>query len=290
MNLCITGSSGFIGTNFIKNGQEFNITEVNLLTHKVEDTDFSGFDCVLHLAALVHQMQGAHEADYMTVNRDLTVDVASKAKAQGVKHFVFMSSAKVFGESTTGRYAWDENSECNPTDPYGKSKLEAEKLLLGLEDEYFKVAVIRSPLVYGAGVKANMYNLVKLVNRFILLPLGGIHNCRSFVYAGNLVALLKHIINKQSSGIFIAGDRESLSTTRLIQIIAKASNRKIILITIPSLAMKLLHVLKPTIADRLFGSLELNNTTTNTKLNFYPPFTVEEGIGEMVSWYKNSCK
>lgn len=290
MNLIITGSSGFVGTNFIKTSLDLQIIEIDLLNQKVNEIVFTGNESILHLAALVHQMKGAPEDQYFKVNRDLAYEVAKKAKAQGVKQFVFMSTAKVFGESTTGKPAWDENSNCNPQDPYGKSKYEAEKLLLSLQEENFKVAIVRSPLVYGVGVKANMYNLVKLVHKFPVLPLGGIKNRRSMVYVGNLVALLKHIIQTQASGIFIAGDSDSLSTTGLVKLIAKASEKKIYLMKIPDFVLRMLNRIKPSIVDRLFGSLELDNSSTNTKLGFLPPFTSEEGVCEMVKWYKKGEK
>jgi UDP-glucose 4-epimerase len=290
MQIKITGFSGFIGTNFIKNSAELNITGVDLLTQKVTDIDFTGIDSVLHLAALVHQMKGAPEEQYFKVNRDLAYEIAKKAKSQGVTQFVFMSTAKVFGESTTGKPAWDENSPCHPEDAYGRSKYEAEKLLLGLQDEHFKVAIVRSPLVYGVGVKANMYNLVKLVNRIPILPLGGIGNVRSMVYVGNLVALLKHIINTQASGVFIAGDKEPLSTTKLVQLVSKASNKKVVLFKVPRFILSMVRMIKPSIVDRLFGSLELDNSSTNRKLDFTPPYSSEVGIREMVDWYKNSVK
>jgi len=285
MKIAITGSSGFVGTNFIKKTKDFTITEIDLLTQKVDEIDFSQNDSVLHLAALVHQMKGAPDEQYFRINRDLTYEVAKKAKSHGVKQFLFMSTAKVFGESTTGRSAWNENSECFPLDPYGKSKYEAEKLVLSLQDESFKVAIVRSPLVYGAGVKANMYNLVKLVKMLPLLPLGGIHNKRSIVYIGNLIALLKHIIEKQESGVFIAGDQSSFSTTALILLIAKKLNKRLYLIKIHSSITWLISKIKPSIMDRLFGSLELDNTITNRKLEFLPPYSSEDGIQEMVDWY-----
>lgn len=284
--ILITGSSGFVGTNFIKNSKEFDIVEVDLLIQKIEEIDFTKTNSVLHLAALAHQMSGAPEEEYFRINRDLAYEVAKKGKAEGVKHFVFMSTAKVFGESTTNKPAWNENSKCNPLDPYGKSKYEAEKLLLSLQDDSFKVAVVRSPLVYGIGVKANMFNLVKLVNRFPLLPLGGINNRRSMVYVGNLVALIKHIIQTQASGIFIAGDKNPLSTSQLAQIIAKTSNKRVILLKIPGFMLGLAKKIKPSIVEKLFGSLELDNNPTNEKLKFTPPFSTEYGIDEMVKWYK----
>ena len=233
-------------------------------------------------------MKGAPEEQYFKINRDLALEVAQKAKLQGVKQFVFMSTAKVFGESTTDMPAWNEYSECNPQDAYGKSKLEAEKLILGIQDENFKVAVVRSPLVYGVGVKANMYNLVKLTDKLPVLPLGGIHNRRSMVYVGNLVALHEHIIKTQAGGIFIAGDAQPLSTTELTRNIATALGKNRVLLSIPFIFRNILKKVKPMIFERLFGSLELDNASTNRKLVFTPPFSTDQGIAEMVAWYKQN--
>jgi len=286
ISIAITGSSGFVGTNFIKSNTEFSIKEIDLLVTKVSDIDFTGIDSVLHLAALVHQMKGAPEEEYFKINRDLAVEVAKKAKEKGVKHFVFMSTAKVFGESTSNKPAWDENSPCEPQDAYGKSKYEAEKLIFALQDKDFGVAIVRSPLVYGVGVKANMYNLIKLVHSFPILPLKCIYNSRSIVYVGNLIALYQNIIKQKARGIYIAGDQYSVSTSMLAKKIAYALNKKIWFISIPSFIRFFIKKLKPAIFERLFGSLELSNYNTRQKLNFNPPFSTEEGIGEMVRWYR----
>lgn len=285
MNILITGSSGFVGINFIKHSKNFIITEIDLLTQKVNEIEFSGYDSILHLAAIVHQMKDIPDEQYFKINRDLSYEVARKGKSQGVKHFVFMSTAKVYGESITENSSWNENSVCEPGDAYGRSKFEAEKLISSLEDDNFKVAIVRSPLVYGAGVKANMYNLMKLVYNFPLLPFGDINNRRSMVYIGNLVALLQHIINTRASGIFIAGDRVPLSTTELTKLIAKAFKKKLYLLRIPGFILNWARKIKPSIVDRLFGSLELDNSQTNKKLRFEPPYTSEDGIFDMVLWF-----
>lgn len=286
MTILITGSSGFVGTNFISMAPDLHTQGVDLLTQKVAETDFTGIDAVLHLAALVHQMKGAPEEQYFKVNRDLAYEVAQRAKEQGVQQFVLMSTAKVYGESTTTGGYRNEDSACNPTDPYGSSKLEAERLIRGLEDETFRVAIVRSPLVYGAGVKANMFNLVKLVDRFPVLPLGGIRNERSMIYIGNLVALLKEVMLQQASGIFIAGDRSPLSTTSLVRYISESLGKKRINFKMPKPLRWLIRVVKPSFTDRLYGSLVLDNSNTNRKLNFTPPYTSEQGIREMVEWYR----
>lgn len=289
-NILITGSSGFIGKHFIKNASEFTIREIDLLTQKPDKVDFSNIDSVLHLAAMVHQMRGGSEEQYFRVNRDLAFKVAKQAKTQGVKQFVLMSTAKVYGESTTNSDPWDEKSLCLPMDAYSKSKLEGERLILGLEDKDFRVAIIRSPLVYGEGVKANMLNLIKLIDLLPIIPLGGIKNNRSLIYVGNLVALIKHIIQKQATGIFIAGDQEPLSTSQLIILIAKSLNKRIKLIKAPNFIIKGVKYIKPSVIDRLYESLELDNRNTNKILQFTPPFSTEQGIREMVIWYKKCYK
>jgi nucleoside-diphosphate-sugar epimerase len=286
-NVLVTGSTGFIGTCFVKNNDIFNITEVDLITNDVNKIVFAEVNTVLHLAGLVHQMKGAADKQYFKVNRDLAFEVAKMAKAHKVAQFVLMSTAKVFGEITTEKNGWNENSVCNPQDTYGKSKYEAEKLIRSLEDESFKVAIVRSPLVYGPGVKANMLSLVKLVDRVPILPFGGINNLRSMVYVGNLVALLKHIIEKQVSGVFIAGDRSPLSTMDLAELISKALGKKRVLIQFPKFVLNVANLFKPTYVYRLFGSIVLDNSSTNKSLEFLPPYTSEEGILDMVNWYKS---
>ncbi len=290
MNVLITGHTGFVGSNFLSKSHDFKCIGCDLLIHKVSEIDFKGVDTVLHLSALVHQMKGAPEELYFEVNRDLAFNVAKRAKELGVKQFILMSTSKVYGESSSKNSYWDETSTCNPTDPYGKSKLEAERLICDIADENFKVAIIRSPLVYGVGVKANMLNLVKLIDKFPLLPLGGIQNSRSMVYIGNLIALIDNIINQQVSGIFIAGDQSPLTTTRLVQYISCGLEKKRFFFKLPYLIIKLAGVIKPTFVARLFGSLVLDNSNTNKILKFTPPFTSEEGVIEMVKWYKVNLK
>jgi nucleoside-diphosphate-sugar epimerase len=287
--ILITGSTGFVGTNFIKMSYDYDIVEIDLLLQKVDEVDFSGVDSVLHLAALVHQMGGAPEEQYFKINCDLAFETAKHAKSSGVKQFVLMSTAKVFGESTSDDNSWNENSDCNPKDAYGRSKLAAEKLIRNLQDEKFKVAIVRSPLVYGPGVKANMFNLIKLADKLPILPFGGIKNKRSMVYVGNLVALLQRVILTDASGIFIAGNNSDVSTTELVQQICRSLSKKRLLFTVPGFFMKAAGLIKPESVNRLTGSLVLDNKLTNASLDFNPPYSFEHGINEMVSWYK-LCK
>ena len=161
--ILLTGSSGFIGSYFLDNYQDiYDISTFSLQNAQIEHIDFSDIDTVVHLAALVHQMSGVDDIrDYYSINIDYTITLAKKAKENGVKHFLFMSSVKVYGEENDTAYT--EDSPTNPQDDYGKSKLEAENELLKLQDSNFDISIIRTPIIYGANVKANLLNLARLV-------------------------------------------------------------------------------------------------------------------------------
>ena len=164
--LLITGSSGFVGKYFIKKYKDnYEIKNFSFLKDDINSLDCSDVDVVFHLSALVHQMGGASCEEYERVNVTQTLELAKKAKENGVKQFVFMSTVKVYGEETDSKYS--ENIICNPEDDYGKSKLKAELELQKIEDEDFKVSIIRTPIVYGYGVKANIKSLINLVNKVL---------------------------------------------------------------------------------------------------------------------------
>ena len=279
--ILITGSSGFVGSYFIKKYKnKYDIKSFSFLKDDMNTLDCRNMDMVFHLSALVHQMGGASIEEYEKVNVTQTLQLANKAKESGVKHFVFMSTVKVYGEETTNIYT--ENTICNPEDEYGKSKLKAELELKKLEDESFKVSIIRTPIVYGYGVKANIKSLVNLVNKVPILPFGNIQNKRSMVYIGNLCHLVDVVIEKQKAGIFLACDDKPLSTTRLIELIAKNLNKKVYLIKIPFFE-SFLKLVKPSFHKRLYGSLEVDNSITKEKLNLKNPYSVEDGIRLMIN-------
>lgn len=296
--LLITGSNGFIGNYFInKYKNKYDIKTFSFLKDDINRLDCNSIDIVFHLSALVHQMGGASASEYEKINVTQTLQLAKKAKESGVKHFVFMSTVKVYGEETNSIYT--ENTVCNPEDDYGKSKLKAEQELQKLEDENFKISIIRTPIVYGYGVKANIKNLINLVNKVPVLPFGKIKNKRSMVYIGNLCHLVDEIIIQKKSGIFLACDDEPLSTSKLIELIAKnldlvkrsgcgtitLCEKKMYLIKIPFFE-SLLKILKPSFHKRLYGSLEVDNSITKQKLNLSNPYSVEEGIRLMIKGEK----
>jgi nucleoside-diphosphate-sugar epimerase len=280
MNLLITGSNGFVGNYFItKYKNKYDIKTFSFLKNDMNTLDCNSVDVIFHLSALVHQMGGASASEYERINVTQTLELAKRAKGSAVKHFIFMSTVKVYGEETNSKYT--ENSICNPEDDYGKSKLKAEHELQKLEDENFKISIIRTPIVYGYGVKANIKNLVNLINKVSILPLGKIKNKRSMVYIGNLCYLVDEVITQQKAGIFLASDDEPLSTSKLIELIAKNLDKKIYLIKIPFFD-SLLKIIKPSFHKRLYGSLEVDNTITKEKLNLKNPYCVEKGIQLMI--------
>jgi nucleoside-diphosphate-sugar epimerase len=286
----ITGAHSFIGTNFRKISVNQNIKEISLRENPPEESDFNNIDVVLHLAAIVHQSKKIDTAKYFHVNRDLSVRVAELAKSAGVRQFIFISSVKVYGKYIPGSDPWNEDSACDPYDDYGISKYEAEIALKKMEDAGFIVSIIRTPIVYGPGVSSNILKLVKLIEKFPLLPFARVNNNRHFTYVDNLVGFIDKIIEVRASGTFIAMDEFKLSTTYLVMYLSGLLNRKIILFAIPDLLLKACVALMPDVFDRLYRSFYLDNTKTKRVLKYTPAFTTEEGLAMMISFYIASKK
>jgi len=284
----ITGANSFIGINFIRFSKYRNVKEISLLETAPENIDFRDVDVVLHLAAIVHQPRSSHRDDYYKVNRDLCKEVANHAKLSGVKNFVFLSTVKVYGKFIPDSDPWNESTACYPDDDYGKSKYEAELALKKLEDSDFIVSVIRTPIVYGPGVKANILRLIKLVEKFPILPFGKVSNRRNYTYVENLVGFIDRIIEVRPSGTFIAMDDTALSTTDLVLFLSKFLYRKIVLFKLPDLFVRTGVTLYPGFFDRLYGSFILDNSKTKELLNYKPPFSPEEGLKRTISFYLES--
>ena len=278
--LLITGSNGFVGKYFInKYKKKYEIKTFSFLKDDINSLDCSDVDVVFHLSALVHQMGGASCEEYERVNVTQTLQLAKKAKESGIKQFIFMSTVAVYGIETG---VMNEKSDYTPLTEYGKSKLRAEIELQKLENKNFKVSIIRPPIVYGKNAPGNMKSLLKLINKVPLLPFGKIENKRSMVYIGNLSHLVDEIIIQKKSGVFLASDDEPISTSRLIELIAKNLDKKIYLVKIPFFE-SLLKILKPSFHKRLYGSLEVDNSITKEKLNLKNPYSVEDGIKLMIN-------
>jgi nucleoside-diphosphate-sugar epimerase len=242
------------------------------------------------LAAIVHQSTRIPESEYFKVNRDLCIQVAKGAKKGGVKQFIFLSTFKVYGNIIPNSGVFNEVSPCSPTDSYGRSKHEAELALQQMEDSTFTISIIRTPLVYGDGVKANMLNLLKLVDSVPILPFGKVNNNRNYTYIENLVGFIDRIIERKASGVFITMDEKAVSTTELVKYISKYLDRNVYLFKMPVFLIKIGTLLYPNIISRLYGSFEFDNHKTLEILNFKPPFTSEEGIKKTVLAYKENSR
>ena len=282
MKILITGTNSFVGKNFIRYSKYRVVEEISLFNNKPEDINFGKYNIIIHLVAIVHQKKTIPENQYFTINRDLCLKVAELAKNAGVNQFIFLSTVKVYGKFISGSEPWNEKSLCIPEDAYGKSKYEAELALKKLADENFTVSIIRTPLVYGEDVRANMLSILKLINRTHILPFKNVENRRNFTGAENLVSFIDRIIEKRASGVFIAMDEKAISTSKLVKMISENLDKKIVLFKIPDFIIKIGMTVLPSIFDRLYGSFEMDNSKTLEILDFKPPLPTSEGIRKMV--------
>lgn len=255
------------------------------------DQDWSdtlvGVRVVVHCAARVHVMKEEAAdplAEFRRVNVDGTLRLASQAAGAGVKRFVFVSSIKVNGEQTRVDEPFTADQLANPGDPYGVSKMEAEKGLRKLAQETgMEVVIIRPPLVYGPGVKANFLAMMRWLWGGVPLPLGAVtENRRSLVGLDNLVDLIVTCIDHPAAAnqTFLVSDGEDLSTAALLQRMGRALGRQARLIPVPVAFLKLGAALggRSGVAKRLCGSLEVDITKTREQLGWSPPVSVDEGL------------
>ncbi|MBO9497508.1 SDR family oxidoreductase, partial [Thalassotalea sp. G20_0] len=256
-----------------------------------------GIDIIIHLAARAHIM-GDEAADplseYRLVNVAGTLNLARQAAAAGVKRFIFVSSIKVNGETTSGLQPFTESLTCEVHDPYGMSKKEAEDGLRIIAAETgMEVVIIRPPLVYGAGVKANFLNLMKLADTPIPLPFGAINNKRSMVYVGNLVDFIIQCIDHPSAAnqTFLVCDGEDLSLRSLLDMIRASLGRPPRLVPIPAFLFQIAGSIagKREVVDRLVGNLQIDSSKARNLLNWVPTFTVQQGIDSTIASYLK-CK
>ncbi len=286
MNILLTGATGFVGQHFLQyNGNKYRIKTATV-RHNKPLSSLTDINVVVHLGGKAHELQSIPDEVYFTANAELAKQLAITAKAAGVTHFIYVSSVKVYGNISSEKI--DENTIAEPDDAYGKSKLLGEQYLQQLNDESFVVSIVRPPLVYGAGVKGNMLKLLQLTQKKMPLPFGNINNKRSLVFVGNLIALLDKIIETKTPGVFIAGDRTPVSTTYLVSSLQKYSGKKTNLIYIPHWMQMIIKRFRYSLYIRLFGSFVIDNSNTNRQLTFEPPYSTEEGIREMVNWFKTT--
>ena len=267
----------------------------NSLVSRDWSSEMKGVDVIVHLAARVHVMsENADDplAEFRAVNTFATLNLARQAAEADVQRFIFISSIKVNGELTDDVPFLPEDV-FTPTDPYGLSKYEAEQGLLALAKETgMEVVIIRPPLVYGAGVKGNFASMMKWVNRGIPLPFGAVHNQRSLVALDNLVNFIVLCADREKSPkaaneMFLIADGEDVSTTEILQKVAKAFGKRAFLFPIPVswmvCAAKLIG--KGDVANRLFGSLQVDSSKARELLNWKPVITMNEQLKKTAETY-----
>ncbi len=236
-NILITGAGSYIGMCFekyIKNFSEYTVETLDMINPEWEKKDFSSFDVIYHVAGIAHRKETEENAHlYYDVNRDLTVKVAEKAKKEGVKHFVFLSSMSVYGieEGIITR-----ETAPAPKSNYGKSKIQAEEKLNELSDDSFSVAIMRPPMVYGDGCKGNYQMLVKFAKMLPVFP--DYKNKRSMIHVDNLSRFVKELIDTKAEGLFFPQDEEYVCTCEMVKEIGKGMGKNI----------KLLKIMNPAVS------------------------------------------
>lgn len=290
LKILVTGASGFIGKHFLEiNEGKYKMQAYSLLTNSLDSLSLKGVDCILHLAGIAHQKNITSIESYRKANTNLTKQLAIKAKQEGVQHFIFMSSVKVYGDSFSEEIL-DINSPTIPTDAYGISKLEAELELKKLNDENFTTSIVRTPVVFGPRVKGNIHSLMKFASKGIPLPLNGITNKRSMVGINNLVNMVNKIIDSRVDGTFIAGEDKAISTTNLIEYISAGLEAKNRNFKLPGLLRKIIKTIRPGFYNRVFQSFEIDNKDSLNRLNIISQIPTKEGIAMMAQWYKTNTQ
>lgn len=256
---------------------QFRIKTIDRHTTPFVD-QLKGVDVVIHLAALAHQ-KGNDFQDYYLSNTLLTQKLAHASIQCRVKHFLFVSTIKVYGEGQHAPYS--KNDPPNPQDDYAKSKYLAEKYIvaLGNGQHKFQYTILRIPLIYGPKAKGNLKTLNQIVNKMPIIPLGNIHNKRSLLYIYNFTSLVLHLLNiyKDSSHfqkIYVPTDRNPHSTTELVQKIIRTYNYKRLLLPMPYFLQKIFkHKSKK--FQKLCDNLYINDSDIFQELGFTPPYTLD---------------
>jgi nucleoside-diphosphate-sugar epimerase len=226
-------------------------------------------------------------AEFRRANVESTSILADEAGGAGVRQLVLASTVKAVGEGNSA--AWTEDTPPAPTDPYGRSKLEAERVVREAAERHATgAAVLRFPLVYGPGVKGNMLRLFALVNRGVPLPFGSVANRRSMLYLGNLVAAVRAVIETPPGGTetFFVSDGRDLSLPALIRMISEALGKPARLLPVPPSLLRL--VLTAAEAERLIGSLTVDGSKLSRTTGYRAPHSVEEGLRVTAGWYRST--
>ncbi|MBU3073197.1 NAD-dependent epimerase/dehydratase family protein [Clostridium estertheticum] len=259
-NILITGANSYIGISLEKwlekDSDKYSIDTLDMKDNEWKNKDFSKYDVVFHVAGIAHIKETKENAKlYYKVNRDLVYEVAKKAKNDGVRQFIFLSSMSVYGMETG---VIGKETIPDPKSNYGKSKLQAEELIAPLGDSNFRIAIVRPPMVYGKGCKGNYIRLKKFALKTPIFP--EIENKRSMIYINNLCEFVKLLIDDCGSGLFLPQNEEYVATSEMVKLIAKAHGKKM---HMTKLFNPLLKILKISTVNKVFGDLVYEKSLIN---------------------------
>lgn len=282
--ILITGANSYIGTSFEKYlkqfGNEYSVDTIDMVDGSWREKSFTGYDVVYHVAGIAHSDSGKISKEkaklYYRVNRDLTVATAEKAKEDGVKQFIFMSSAIVYGNSAPiGKQKMiTKDTPVSPANSYGDSKVQAENGIRPLQNESFNVVILRPPMIYGKGSKGNYPILAKFAKKLPLFPY--VKNERSMLYIENLCEFVRLMIDNEESGTFFPQNAEYTNTSEIVKMIAAAHGKKIHLVKGFGWALKFLGLFTK-IVNKAFGSLTYEKEMSEYK-QFYTQTTLIESV------------
>lgn len=253
--ILITGKNSYIGTSLenwlMRKPDEYKVDTVDMKEGSWKEKDFSEYDVVFHVAGIAHVSSNPKlENLYYKVNRDLTIEAAEKAKEEGAKQFVFMSSIIVYGDSSRNSVI-DKNAIPTPSNFYGNSKLLAEEGIKHLETDDFKIVVLRPPMIYGKGSKGNYPRLANMAKKIPVFP--DIDNERSMLHIDNLCEFIKAMIDYEETGIYFPQNKEYVKTSELVKTIAEVHGKKIWMISWMNWLIELMFGIG--IVDKVFGNL-----------------------------------
>lgn len=274
--ILITGANSYIGTSFEKYVKEnfpndYEIDTVDMIDGSWREKSFSGYDCVFHVAGIAHSDNGKISAEkeklYRSVNTDLTVETAKKAKTDGVKQFVFMSSAIVYGDSAPiGKSkVISKDTPVSPANCYGDSKVQAENGIKLLDDGTFKVVILRPPMIYGKGSKGNYPLLAKIAMKTPVFP--KVENKRSMLYVENLCEFVRLMIENDEQGTFWPQNAEYSNTSEMVRLIAEAHGKRVRLLRGFSWMLKLMSCVTG-LVNKAFGSLSYDMEISEYKIGY----------------------
>ena len=257
--ILITGSGSYIGESFkeyLKNfGEEYSADTLDMQSADWREHDFSGYDVVYHVAGIAHRKETSENAHlYYEVNRDLALEVARKAKSEGVSQLIFLSSMSVYGVE---KGVITPDTPLAPKTNYGRSKMEAEEGMAELASKDFAICMLRPPMVYGKGCKGNFVSVVSIVRKLPFFP--RVENRRSMIYIDNLSSFVKMAIDRELSGIYFPQNREYMNTSQMAMGIAEGLGKKCRLSRLLGFGVKLLMPFV-SMAKKGFGTLIYENT------------------------------